>query len=77
MADAIEPGNAERHRLTPGTKVEVRTGFDRSWASGFLVERVVEDNGYELRRSSDGSLLPAVFPFDGVRRERNRSMWWF
>lgn len=62
--------------LDPGTKVEVRTGFDRSWATGFQVEEATDD-GYRVRRRSDGHVLPAVMPADAVRRERNSSMWWY
>src|SRR5688572_26025869 len=43
----------ERVTLEPGAKVEVRTAFDRSWARGFEVEAVT-DEGYRLRRLSDG-----------------------
>ena len=63
-------------RLEPGTKVEVRTGFDRSWASGFAVEEVV-DGGYRVRRRSDREVLPVAIAFDDVRRERKNSMWWY
>ena len=59
-----------------GSAVEVRTGFDRSWSRGFVVVEVT-DIGYRLQRESDGSLLPVLFPFDDVRRERKSSMWWF
>lgn len=62
--------------LVPGTKVEVRTAFDRSWARGFEVVDATE-HGYRLRRLSDGSELPATFPDDDVRRERrDANMWW-
>lgn len=62
--------------LEPGAKVEVRTAFDRSWATGFEVEAVT-DEGYRLRRLSDGRALPATFPADDVRRERrDANMWW-
>jgi hypothetical protein len=62
--------------LATGTPVEVRRRFDFSWARGFEVSEVRED-GYTLRRKSDGSVLPAVFVFDDVRPERHRqSMWW-
>ena len=62
--------------LKPGAKVEVRTAFDRSWARGFEVEAVT-DQGYRLRRLSDGRALPATFPTDDVRRERSdANMWW-
>ncbi len=74
MADP--PETTERGQVTPGTRVEVRTAFDRSWANGFVVEAVQTD-GYQIRRSSDGSLLPATIAFGDVRRERHRTMWWF
>lgn len=62
--------------LKPGAKVEVRTAFDRTWATGFEVEAVSEE-GYRLRRLSDGSLLPVALPQDQVRRERSdANMWW-
>ena len=75
MAD---PSGHRSSTTTPevGTAVEVRTGFDRSWARGFVVVEVT-DIGYRLRRESDASLLPVVFPFEDVRRERKSSMWWF
>lgn len=62
--------------LAVGTAVEVRTGFDRSWARGFVIVEIT-DIGYRLRRESDASLLPVVFVADDVRKERKSSMWWF
>jgi hypothetical protein len=61
--------------LTAGTKVEVRTGFDRSWAQGFEVEGSAV-GGYLVRRRSDGDVLPAPIPRADVRKERKNSMWW-
>ena len=61
--------------LTPGTKVEVRTGFDRSWAPGFVVESVTA-TGYVVRRRSDDEVLPVPIAHADVRRERKNSMWW-
>jgi hypothetical protein len=55
--------------------VEVRSSFDRSWTSGFVVEER-GDEGYRLRRRSDDSVLPRLFAFDDVRREHKNSMWW-
>ncbi len=70
-----DPGPADaRPELSEGMEVDVRTGFDRSWASGFEVAEVT-DIGYRLRRVSDHTTLPAVFPFDDVRRHRS-SFWW-
>ena len=62
--------------LTPGTKVEVRTSFDRSWARGFEVVDSLDDAGYRVRRLSDDVVLPVVVRADDVRRERSSSYWW-
>jgi hypothetical protein len=63
-----------------GTRVEVRSRFDRGWARGFEVAEVIGgvDPGYRIRRRSDGSVLPVVFSPDDVREERRRTndMWW-
>lgn len=76
MSEAAHDGTDRAHRLPPGTKVDVRTGFDRSWAAGFAVEEV-RDAGYVVRRRSDGEVLPVTFAIDDVRRERKNSMWWY
>jgi hypothetical protein len=66
--------------VDPGTRVEVRSRFDRAWARGFEVaEQVRADEGwrYRVRRRSDGSVLPALFTGDEVREERRKNdMWW-
>ncbi|MBX3286499.1 MAG: hypothetical protein R2746_06310 [Acidimicrobiales bacterium] len=67
---------AGRSPLPLGTKVEVRTGFDGSWSSGFVVEAHTE-RGYRLRRRSDDEVLPVELPAESVRRERKNSMWWY
>ncbi|MEJ7585915.1 MAG: hypothetical protein WKF43_17935 [Acidimicrobiales bacterium] len=41
-----------RSPLAPGTRVEVQTGFDGSWSTGFVVEDHTAP-GYRLRRQSD------------------------
>lgn len=64
--------------LPSGARVEVRTGFDASWARGFeVIEHT--DAGYRLRRLSDGMELPVPFGREAVRPERKRSndMWWY
>ena len=78
MTDAPEsrPGPARGGSLVPGARVEVRTGLDRSWTTGFEVSERIEA-GYLLRRRSDSEVLPVVFPFDDVRRERKKTMWWY
>lgn len=68
-----------------GTRVEVRSQFDRSWASGFEISEIVGDldgaDGpgarYKVRRESDGMVLPRIFDWEEVRRERKGGMWWY
>ena len=62
--------------MDPGTKVEVRDRFARTWRRGFEVAEAV-DGGYRIRRMSDRSILPVVFAPDEVRREKKNDMWWF
>jgi hypothetical protein len=50
-----------------GGGVTVRTQYLGSWTSGFEVAKLLED-GYLIRRVSDGALLPEVVAFDNVRR---------
>ena len=60
----------------PGTKVEVRTSFDRTWAKGFEVVEPVGTAGYRVRRMTDDVVLPVAVPAADVRRERSSSYWW-
>lgn len=73
MSTAADDPASER--LHVGARVEVRIGFDQSWARGFEVAEDLGD-GYRIRRRSDGSVLPAVFADETVRKEHKRSMWW-
>lgn len=62
--------------LSPGTGVEVRNGFDGSWAKGFEVAEA-DEQGYRVLRCSDQAVLPRTFTVDEVRRTRKgSSMWW-
>jgi len=76
VADLTDDERAPETHLTPGTHVEVRTGFDRTWASGFEVDGA-EPSGYRVRRRSDGHVLPVTIGAADVRRERKKSMWWY
>jgi hypothetical protein len=76
MTTLMEHDIELEERLRPGTKVEVRKRFDASWARGFEVADAVED-GYVIRRLSDGHVLPTPFALDDVRRERKKGMWWY
>jgi hypothetical protein len=55
--------------LPAGTSVAVFSRFSGSWISGFEVA-TGRDDGYELRRHSDQSVLPKTFPIDDLRVER-------
>jgi hypothetical protein len=69
-ADPSGPAGAPRAGdLRPGTRVEVRTRFDGSWAPGFELAGPHADDGWNVRRLSDGSVLPRRFPNEAVRRE--------
>jgi hypothetical protein len=43
--------------MQTGDRVLVYSAFNNSWASGFEIAEVVDD-GYRVRRVSDGALLP-------------------
>ena len=63
---AVAPPGPPPAGLRPGARVEVRNRFDGSWSAGFAVEAATGD-GCQVRRLSDGSLLPLVFPHHEVR----------
>ena len=72
-------GSAEtstRTPLAPGTKVDVRNRYQGTWVRGFEVAEV-NDEGYRIRRLSDGSVLGELFSRDDVRRERKRQGFWW
>jgi hypothetical protein len=58
------------HELSSGVRVEVRGSFEGTWSSGFEIAEVVlgDDGGvaYRLRRLSDGTVLPVVFPLEDI-----------
>jgi hypothetical protein len=62
-------------RIEPGTQVEVMSSFDQAWKRGFTVE-TTGDEGYRLRRASDGQVLPTAFSYDDVREELKRVGGW-
>jgi hypothetical protein len=66
----------QRTPLTVGTKVDVRNRYQGTWVRGFEVAEVTED-GYHIRRLSDGSTLGELFVRDDVRRERGRQGFWW
>ncbi len=54
--------------LAAGTSVAVFNRFSASWTSGFEI-CTGRDDGYELRRHSDQTVLPETFPIDELRAE--------
>jgi hypothetical protein len=54
--------------LPPGTPVQIFSRFSASWISGFDVATTLED-GCEVRRRSDDTVLPKSFPVDDLRVE--------
>ena len=63
--------------LEVGDKVEVRRRFDSQWARGFEIVDV-DDNGVQVKRTSDGEVLPVRFAMDDVRAAHKRAndFWW-
>jgi hypothetical protein len=49
-----------------GQSVEVHTRFDDSWSEGFEIAEITPD-GFRVRRTSDGSLLPGVTSSSDLR----------
>jgi len=69
-AEISQLGPPLSKRFAPGAPVAVRSSFDGSWCSGYEIADVVDDIGgivgFRLRRTSDGSVLPVVFPLREV-----------
>jgi hypothetical protein len=81
MGDVSEGGGnagdaGARTPLEPGTKVDVRNRYQGTWVRGFEVADMT-DEGYRIRRLSDGSVLGELFSRDDVRRERSRQGFWW
>ena len=55
--------------LLTGTEVEVLTRYERHWTTGFEIA-AVDDDGFLLRRHSDGAVLPASFSASELRPRR-------
>jgi hypothetical protein len=67
IADAITPIHSGIGS-TPGVgmKVAVRNRYLGTWSAGFEVATLHVD-GYSIRRTSDGAVLPEVIAFEDVR----------
>lgn len=53
-------------QIPVGAQVELRSRFDNRWTHGFAVA-VFDDGRYQVRRLSDGQVLPAWFPAEMIR----------
>jgi hypothetical protein len=62
--------------LAPGTQVDLRNRRQGTWMRGFEVYDASEE-GYRIRRLSDGTILNELFSRDDVRRQRNRQGFWW
>ena len=56
--------------------MDVRNRYLGIWNRGFEVAECTED-GYRIRRLSDGSVLSELFSRDDVRRQRSRQGFWW
>ena len=73
----IEQPTTSPTRLDVGAGVDVRNRFLGGWSHGFEVAQAVDD-GYLIRRVSDGAVLPDVISRNDVRRDRHtRGTWWY
>ena len=59
--------------LVIGAKVYVRNRFLGNWTAGFEIAEVMDD-GYRIRRLSDGHAFPDVFAPDDVHLERREHL---
>ena len=55
--------------LDVGDDVEVFSGYERTWSTGFSIAEVLRGSRYRLRRSTDGALLPDPTGSGDLRRE--------
>ena len=63
----VQPHNSQT--LRAGTRVEVFSRFQSSWAGGFEVATSL-DGGYEVLRLSDRTILPKVFLAEDLHPHR-------
>ena len=70
---ATDPGTDEPHEggteattIPVGLRVELLSRFEQHWIRGFAIA-ACGDGEFQLRRLSDGHVLPAWFPAASVR----------
>jgi hypothetical protein len=67
QADPIGDRPETEAKFPSGVRVQVQSGHDRAWASGFEVFVAQPGGGYLLRRRSDRSVVPITFSEAEVR----------
>ena len=70
----MAPNEYDATWLPQGTPVQVRDRFEFAFRSGFEVSEA-SDDGYRLRRRSDGVELPVAFSMNDVRRDSTGRSW--
>lgn len=60
-AAVASPASEPTLVIPEGVRVELRSRFDDRWTHGFAIA-VCGDGEYQVRRLSDGHVLPAWFP---------------
>ena len=63
-------------RSRRGRRSTCATASRARGSAGFEIAEVTDD-GYRIRRMSDGSVLGELFSRDDVRRERTRQGFWW
>ena len=63
-------------RSRRGPRSTCATAIQGTWVRGFEIAEITDD-GYRIRRMSDGSILGELFSRDDVRRERTRQGFWW
>jgi hypothetical protein len=61
--------------LEIGSDIAVRGAYDGAWSQGFQVAELVNETDfvcYRVRRLSDNTVLPALFPARDVIPDRGR-----
>ena len=59
--------------MRAGDRVQLKVAFNDSWSSGFEIAEVV-DGGFEVRRCSDGRILPTPTGADDIRPDERGSL---
>jgi hypothetical protein len=64
----------EEHGAELGMRVDVRGRYLGTWCRGFEVAEILYE-GCRVRRCSDQSVLPDIFPYEEVRQAEPARVW--